>query len=96
MKQIKIISTDKQPVYTKIKSVILLLFLISMGSTIQSQTIMLINQIEGRAITRNNFNEKGIFLNIQTFKAEKLNKNGLLTFQQFTEADGSYFIMNYN
>lgn len=26
---------------------------------------------------------------------EKLNANGLLTFQKFTESDGSYFIMNY-
>ncbi|WP_318309153.1 hypothetical protein [Flagellimonas crocea] len=26
---------------------------------------------------------------------EKLSDNGLLTFQKFTEADGSYFIMNY-
>ena len=26
---------------------------------------------------------------------EKLNGNGLLTFQKFTEADGSYFTMNY-
>ncbi|MBK5214418.1 MAG: hypothetical protein JJE55_12240 [Flavobacteriaceae bacterium] len=26
---------------------------------------------------------------------EKLNGKGLLTFQKFTEADGSYFIMNY-
>lgn len=86
MKQIKIISTDKQPVYTKIKSVILLLFLISMGSTIQSQTIMLINQIEGRAITRNNFNEKGIFLNKQTFKAEKLtSKDGYYEVKVVTE-----------
>lgn len=85
MKQIKIISTDKQPVYTKIKSVILL-FLISMGSTIQSQTIMLINQIEGRAITRNNFNEKGIFLNKQTFKAEKLTaKDGYYEVKVVTE-----------
>lgn len=86
MKQIKIISTDKQPVYTKIQSVILLLFLISMGSTIQSQTIMLINQIEGRAITRNNFNEKGIFLNKQTFKAEKLtSKDGYYEVKVVTE-----------
>lgn len=27
---------------------------------------------------------------------EKLNSNGLLTFQKFTEEDGSYFTMNYN
>jgi len=26
---------------------------------------------------------------------EKLNENGLLTFQKFTEADGSYFTINY-
>jgi len=26
---------------------------------------------------------------------EKLNEKGLLTFQKFTESDGSYFIMNY-
>jgi len=47
---------------------------------------MLINQIEGRAITRNNFNEKGIFLNKQTFKAEKLtSKDGYYEVKVVTE-----------
>ena len=41
------------------------------------QTEMLIGQISGRDVIRENFNEEGAFLNKQTFEAGKIiDKNG--------------------
>ena len=45
--------------------------------TMTGQTEMLIGQISGRLVIRENFDEKGAFLNKQTFEAGKtIEKNG--------------------
>ena len=50
------------------------------------QTEMLIGQISGRVIVRENFDEKGSFLNKQTFKAsETIKKNGYYEIEVVTE-----------
>jgi ribosomal protein L9 len=50
------------------------------------QTEMLIGQISGRVIVRENFDEKGGFLNKQTFKAEEtIKKNGYYEIEVVTE-----------
>mgnify|MGYP000049992714 CR=1 FL=1 len=59
------------------KGFILLLILFSIS--MNGQTEMLIGQISGRSIVRENFDEEGAFLNKQTFEAgETIKKNGLL------------------
>ena len=54
--------------------------------TMNGQTEMLIGQISGRVIVRENFDEKGGFLNKQTFKAEEtIKKNGYYEIEVVTE-----------
>ncbi|AVR46579.1 hypothetical protein C7S20_15625 [Christiangramia fulva] len=54
--------------------------------TMNGQTEMLIGQISGRVIVRENFDEKGGFLNKQTFKAEEtIKKNGSYEIEVVTE-----------
>lgn len=62
---------SKRTYFTKSSVLILLLFMICSWSNAQSQDNMFIKQIEGRTITRENFDENGVFLNKQTFKAGK-------------------------
>lgn len=62
--------------------VLIILFSISMTG----QTEMLIGQISGRNIVRENFNEKGAFLNKQTFESGKvIDKNGYYEIEVITE-----------
>ena len=62
--------------------VLFILFSIIMNG----QTEMLIEQISGRVIVRENFDEKGGFLNKQTFKAEEtIKKNGYYEIEVVTE-----------
>ncbi|WP_261376866.1 hypothetical protein [Gillisia sp. Hel_I_86] len=50
------------------------------------QTEMLIGQISGRVVIRENYDEKGAFLNKQTFKAgETIKKNGYYEIKVVTE-----------
>jgi len=50
------------------------------------QTEMLIGQISGRDVIRENFNEEGAFLNKQTFESEKvIHKNGYYEIKVVTE-----------
>lgn len=59
-----------------------ILFSISMNG----QTEMLIGQISGRSVVRENFDKEGAFLNKQTFKAgETVNKNGYFEIEVITE-----------
>ncbi|MAN29159.1 MAG: hypothetical protein CMC87_06850 [Flavobacteriaceae bacterium] len=61
---------------------IIILFSISMNG----QTEMLIGQISGRDVIRENFNEEGAFLNKQTFEAGKIiDKNGYYEIKVVTE-----------
>ncbi|MDR6301714.1 hypothetical protein [Mesonia maritima] len=61
---------------------IIILFSISMNG----QTEMLIGQISGRDVIRENFNEEGAFLNKQTFESEKvIHKNGYYEIKVVTE-----------
>ncbi|NLP58980.1 hypothetical protein [Lutibacter sp. B1] len=54
--------------------------------TMNGQTEMLIGQISGRFIVRENFNEVGTFLNKQTFEAgETIKKNGYFEIEVMTE-----------
>lgn len=64
-----------------------LLFYFILGCTsIIAQTEMLIGQISGRVVIRENFDENGSFLNKQTFKAsETIKKNGYYEIEVVTE-----------
>ena len=54
--------------------------------TMTGQTEMLIGQISGRVVIRENFDENGSFLNKQTFKAsETIKKNGYYEIEVVTE-----------
>ncbi|NDP27854.1 MAG: hypothetical protein GZ087_10585 [Flavobacterium sp.] len=50
----------------------LILFFILFNLTMNGQTEMLIGQISGRFMVRENYDEKGAFLNKQTFEAGKI------------------------
>ena len=52
----------------------LFLFILFSWVSAESQNNMFVNQIEGRTIVRENFNEKGVFLNKQLFEAGKITK----------------------
>ena len=63
--------------YMRKQGFIVLITLFSI--TMTGQTEMLIGQISGRVVVRENFDEEGSFLNKQTFEAgETIKKNGLL------------------
>jgi len=50
------------------------------------QTEMLIGQISGRVVVRENFDQEGAFLNKQTFESEKvIDKNGFYEIEVITE-----------
>ena len=54
--------------------------------TMTGQTEMLIGQISGRVVVRENFDEEGSFLNKQTFEAgETIKKNGYYEIEVVTE-----------
>jgi len=54
--------------------------------TMTGQTEMLIGQISGRVVVRENFDEEDSFLNKQTFEAGKLiDKNGYYEVKVITE-----------
>ncbi|WP_339887179.1 hypothetical protein [uncultured Flavobacterium sp.] len=79
-------SNNKQTSFIKAKVSLLVLFIIGVCSNVQSQDTMFIDQIEGRTITRENFNEKGDLLNKQIFEAGKIiNKNGNYEIKVTTE-----------
>ena len=64
----------------------LILFFILFSITMNGQTEMLIGQISGRDVIRENFNEEGAFLNKQTFESEKvIHKNGYYEIKVVTE-----------
>ena len=68
----------------KKKSFILLFILFNL--TMNGQTEMLIGQISGRLVVRENFNEDGAFLNKQTFKSGKvIDKDGYYEIEVVTE-----------
>lgn len=63
-----------------------ILLLILFNITMNGQTEMLIGQISGRFVIRENFDEKGAFLNKQTFEAGKtMEKNGYYEVKVITE-----------
>lgn len=65
---------------------LLLLFLILSSTNLKAQTEMLIEQVSGRLVVRENFDEKGAFLNKQTFEAGKIiTKNGYYAIEVITE-----------
>ncbi len=65
------------------KSFILIFILFSI--TMNAQTDMLIGQISGRIVVRENFDEEGAFLNKQTFESGKvIDKNGFYEIEVFT------------
>ena len=79
-------NNNKQTSFIKAKVSLLVLFIIGICTNAQSQETMFIDQIEGRTITRENFNEKGDLLNKQIFEAGKiLNKNGNYEIKVTTE-----------
>jgi hypothetical protein len=64
----------------------LLLFLILSSTNLEAQTEMLIGQISGRLVDRENFDDKGDFLNKQIFEAGKIvKKNGYYKIEVITE-----------
>ncbi|MDC7994116.1 hypothetical protein [Altibacter sp. HG106] len=66
------------------QSFIVLITLFSI--TMTGQTEMLIGQISGRVVVRENFDEEGSFLNKQTFEAgETIKKNGYYEIEVVTE-----------
>ena len=66
------------------QSFIVLFILFSI--TMTGQTEMLIGQISGRVVVRENFDEEGSFLNKQTFEAgETIKKNGYYEIEVVTE-----------
>ncbi|MGV8813551.1 MAG: hypothetical protein ACOH2D_05505 [Gelidibacter sp.] len=63
-----------------------ILFFILFNLTMNGQTEMLIGQISGRVVVRENFDDEGAFLNKQTFKAGKIiEKNGFYEIEVITE-----------
>lgn len=65
------------------KSSILIFILFSI--TMNAQTDMLIGQISGRIVVRENFDEEGAFLNKQTFESGKvIDKNGFYEIEVIT------------
>ncbi|RMA56779.1 hypothetical protein [Ulvibacter antarcticus] len=63
-----------------------IIFLTLFNITMNGQTEMLIGQISGRVIVRENFDEEGAFLNKQTFEAdEAIKKNGYYEIGVITE-----------
>ena len=63
-----------------------LYFLLFYGTNIKAQNEMLIGQISGRFVVRENFDEKGAFLNKQIFDAgEEIEKNGYYEIMVTTE-----------
>ncbi|PHR12386.1 MAG: hypothetical protein COA40_09025 [Aequorivita sp.] len=63
-----------------------ILLFILFNITMNGQTEMLIGQISGRFVIRENFDEKGAFLNKQTFEAGKtMEKNGYFEIEVITE-----------
>ncbi|WP_317130124.1 hypothetical protein [Flavobacterium profundi] len=79
-------NNHKQTSFSKAKIKLLVLFMIGIYSNAQSQGTMFIDQIEGRTITRENFNEKGDLLNKQIFEAGKvIKKNGNYAIKVTTE-----------
>ncbi|WP_431128281.1 hypothetical protein [Flagellimonas flava] len=68
-----------------IKRSCILLFILS-SISLSGQTDMLIGQISGRTVARENFDEDGVFLNKQTFEAGKIIKrDGYYQIQVITE-----------
>jgi len=68
----------------RIQGFILIFILFSI--TMRGQTEMLIGQISGRVIVRENFNEEGVFLNKQTFESGiVIDKNGYYEIEVITE-----------
>ncbi len=66
------------------QSFILLFILFNL--TMNGQTEMLIGQISGRVVVRENFDEEGAFLNKQTFESEKvIDKKGYYEIEVITE-----------
>lgn len=64
----------------------LILFFILFCTIMHGQTEMLIGQIAGRFMVRENFDEEGAFLNKQTFDAGKeIEKNGYYQIEVITE-----------
>ncbi|QHI36595.1 hypothetical protein IMCC3317_19580 [Kordia antarctica] len=63
-----------------------ILFFILFNLTMNGQTEMLIGQISGRIVVRENFDEEGAFLNKQTFESGKvIDKNGYYEIEVITE-----------
>ena len=63
-----------------------ILFFILFNLTIYGQTEMLIGQISGRTVARENFDKDGVLLNKQTFEAGKIaEKNGYYQIEVVTE-----------
>jgi len=63
-----------------------ILFFILFNLTMNGQTEMLIGQISGRVVVRENFDEEGSFLNKQTFEAgEAIEKNAYYEIEVITE-----------
>ena len=68
------------------RSRILVVLITLFNIPMTGQTEMLIGQISGRLVIRENFDENGTFLNKQTFKAgETINKNGYYEIEVVTE-----------
>ncbi len=64
----------------------LLLLLVLNSTNLKAQNEMLIGQLSDRVVVRENFDEKGTFLNKQTFEAdEAIKKNGYYEIEVITE-----------
>ncbi len=64
----------------------LILFFIVFSIMVNAQTDMLIGQISGRVVVRENFDDEGAFLNKQTFEAGKIiENNGYYEIEVITE-----------
>lgn len=65
---------------------LLLLFLVLSSTNLKAQNEMLIGQLSGRLVVRENYDKKGAFLNKQTFEAGKIiNKNEYYEIDVVTE-----------
>lgn len=86
-KTFKTIIKQNYKTYTKHIMLLLLLFYLIIGCTsIEAQNEMLIGQISGRFVVRENFNETGSLLNKQTFEAtEAIHKNEYYEIKVVTE-----------
>ncbi|MBJ7882563.1 hypothetical protein JEM65_18160 [Gelidibacter salicanalis] len=63
-----------------------ILFFLLFNLTMTGQTEMLIGQVSGRIVVRENFDEEGAFLNKQTFEAGKIiEKNGYYEIEVITQ-----------